>query len=173
MNLYKTIINDHPNRNARFIDCLTSLLVNPSFNALFYFRVGQSFYRSKYRLCKFIASRIRLFLIFKRNCDISYEAVIGPRLKLVHPVGVVIGACEIGENVTIFQNVTLGSHGKPNIPKSYPRISDNVIIYSNATVLGGVKIGANSRIGASAVVNVDIPDNMLAVGIPCKIQRID
>ena len=109
-------------------------------------------------------------LIFKKNCDISFLSNIGTGLRLVNPIGIVIGAgTTVGNNVTIFQNVTLGSTGKRGKEKSYPIIEDNVIIYADSTIVGNVRIGENSVIGAKTFVNIDLPPNSLAVGVPCKI----
>jgi len=139
---------------------------------LFSYRVGCYLYHSKNRFFKILASRKRMKLIFKKNCDISFLSSIGNRLRLAHPIGVVIGAnVIIGKNVTIFQNVTLGSTGKFGEDKTYPTIKDNVIIYANSMVIGDVMIGENSVIGANTLVNVDVPPNSLAVGNPCKIIK--
>ncbi|MFC0604078.1 serine O-acetyltransferase [Winogradskyella pulchriflava] len=165
----KKIKRDHPKPNATIWDCLITMFINPSYNVLFNYRLGQYWYTSNFRIFKLMASRMRMKLIFKRNCDISYLAKIGEKLKLVHPVGVVIGESEIGDNVIIFQNVTLGSDGKKGKEKSYPKIKDNAIIYSNAVILGGITIGHNAIVAASSVVNIDVPDNMVAIGVPCKI----
>ncbi|WP_430466746.1 serine O-acetyltransferase [Winogradskyella ouciana] len=109
-------------------------------------------------------------LIFKKNCDISFLSSIGNRLRLPHPLGVVIGAgVRIGNNVTIYQNVTLGSDGKDKKEMTYPTIEDNVVIYADSMVIGNVTIGENSVVGAKTLVNVDVPPNSLAVGVPCKV----
>ena len=109
-------------------------------------------------------------LIFKKNCDISFVSTIGNRLRLVHPLGIEIGAgVVIGNNVTLFQNVTLGSDGKRGKQKSYPIIEDGVVIYADSVILGKVRIGKNAIVGAKTLVNIDVPPNHIAVGTPCKI----
>ncbi|MDA7652509.1 serine acetyltransferase [Akkermansiaceae bacterium] len=112
---------------------------------------------------------MRKNLVARKNCDISFKAIIGDKVRLPHPIGLVIGAAEIGNNVTIFQNVTLGSDGRKGRGKRYPKIEDNVMVYSGSVILGGVRIGKNSIIGANALVNKDVPPNSTAVGNPCKI----
>lgn len=109
------------------------------------------------------------------SCDISYKVRIGKNLRLLHQgLGVVIGpGVVIGDNVLIAQNVTLG--GKQN-GKGYdvPVIGDNVMIGAGAKILGGVHIGSNVQIGANAVVLTDIPNNVMAAGIPAKVvKKID
>lgn len=106
------------------------------------------------------------------NCIISGRAVIKSKLKLPHPVGIVIGGdfgnitTVIGKNVTIYQNVTIGRKDD-----NYPKIGDNVIIYAGAVVIGDVHIGNNVIIGANAVVTHDVPDNCVVAGIPAKIIK--
>ncbi|WP_281281569.1 serine O-acetyltransferase [Fluviicola chungangensis] len=118
---------------------------------------------------RLLASRQRVKMISQGNCDISIYSEIGKNFKLAHPLSVVIGAgVIIKDNVTIFQNVTLGSHGRKE--KQYPIIEDNVIIYTGAVVIGGISIGKNAVIGANAVVNKDIPDNHVAYGNPLIIK---
>ena len=169
---YKQILSDYPNDQSTFLKCLVARYLNPSFSVLFSYRIGYYLYHSKNRFFKFLASRKRMKLIFNKNCDISFLSSIGNRLRLSHPIGVVIGAdVIIGNNVTIFQNVTLGSSGKVGEEKSYPIIEDNVIIYADSIVVGKVRIGENSVIGAKTFVNIDVPPNSLAVGIPCKIIK--
>ena len=167
---YKQILLDYPSDKPAFIKCLLAKYLSPSYSVLFSYRLGYYFYHSNNRFFRFFASRKRMKLIFRKNCDISFLSSIGNRLKLPHPIGIVIGAdVEIGHNVTIFQNVTLGSDGKNKKEKSYPIIEDNVIIYADSIVVGKVRIGENSVIGAKTFVNIDVPPNSLAIGIPCKI----
>jgi len=85
----------------------------------------------------------------------------------------VIGAdVVLGNNITIFQNVTLGSDGKRGKEKTYPVIEDNVVIYAGSIIVGKVRIGKNAVVGAKTLVNIDVPPNSLAVGSPCKIIHI-
>jgi len=167
---YKQILSDYPSDNPTFFKCLVAKYLNPSYSVLFSYRVGNYFYYSKNGFFRFLASRKRMKLIFRKNCDISFLSSIGNRLRLPHPIGVVIGAdVVIRNNVTIFQNVTIGSSGKSGEKMSYPIIENNVIIYANSTIIGKVRIGENSVVGAKTFVNIDVPPNSLAVGIPCKI----
>ncbi|KEF36459.1 serine acetyltransferase [Schinkia azotoformans MEV2011] len=86
-----------------------------------------------------------------------------------HGMGVVIGeTCEIGDNVTIYQGVTLGGTGKEK-GKRHPTLKDNVLVATGAKVLGSITIEENSKIGAGSVVLKDVPPNSTVVGIPGKI----
>ena len=86
-------------------------------------------------------------------------------------MGVVIGeTCEIGNDVTLFQGVTLGGTGKEK-GKRHPTLGNNVLIASGAKVLGAINIGNNAKIGANSVVLNDVPENSTVVGIPGRVVR--
>ena len=96
------------------------------------------------------------------------KAIIGKKLFIDHGVGVVIGETAIiGDNVTIYHGVTLGGTGKEK-GKRHPTIGDNVIIGCGSKVLGNIKIGNNSLIGANAVVLKEVKPNTTVVGVPAK-----
>ncbi|MDQ0255983.1 serine O-acetyltransferase [Evansella vedderi] len=117
----------------------------------------------------FIARFISQVSRFLTGIEIHPGAKIGQRLFIDHGMGVVIGeTCEIGDNVTIFQGVTLGGTGKEK-GKRHPTIEDNVLIATGAKVLGSMRIGKNSRIGAGAVVLKEVPPNSTVVGIPGRV----
>ena len=103
--------------------------------------------------------------------EIHPAAQIGRGLFIDHGMGVVIGeTAVIGDNVTLFQGVTLGGTGKQR-GKRHPTIGDNVVIGTGAKVLGSITIGANSMVGANAVVIRDVPEHSTVVGIPGRITR--
>lgn len=105
--------------------------------------------------------------------EIHPGAKIGRKFFIDHGMGVVIGeTCEIGDNVTLYQGVTLGGTGKEK-GKRHPTIEDNVLIASGAKVLGPFTVGANSKIGANSVVLKEVPKNSTVVGIPGKVIARD
>lgn len=106
---------------------------------------------------------------FLTGIEIHPGAKIGQRLFIDHGMGVVIGeTCEIGNNVTIFQGVTLGGTGKEK-GKRHPTLEDYVLVATGAKVLGSMRIGKNARIGAGSVVLKEVPPNSTVVGIPGRI----
>lgn len=102
---------------------------------------------------------------------INPECQYGKNLCIKHPVGVVIGSgVSIGDNVTLYQNTTLGGRrmGDGGGTK-YPSIGNNVVVFAGAVILGDIRIGNNAVIGANAVVLSDVPDNATAVGVPARV----
>ncbi|MBE6733611.1 MAG: serine O-acetyltransferase [Ruminococcaceae bacterium] len=109
----------------------------------------------------------------KTGIEIHPGATIGRRLVIDHGTGIVIGeTAEIGDDVLIYQGVTLGGTGK-DIGKRHPTIGNNVMISAGAKVLGPFKIGDNSRVAAGAVVLSEVPPNSTVVGVPAKVVRQD
>ncbi|TMW70005.1 serine O-acetyltransferase [Alteribacter natronophilus] len=118
-----------------------------------------------YFLARFLSQISRFFT----GIEIHPGAVIGQRLFIDHGMGVVIGeTCEIGDNCTIYQGVTLGGTGKEK-GKRHPTLEDNVLIATGAKVLGSMRIGMNARIGAGSVVLKEVPPNSTVVGIPGRV----
>lgn len=108
----------------------------------------------------------------KTGIEIHPGATIGKRLVIDHGMGIVIGeTAEIGDDVLLYQGVTLGGTGK-DVGKRHPTIGNNVLIGSGAKILGPFRVGDNSRIAANAVVLSEIPPNSTAVGVPARVVRI-
>lgn len=126
-------------------------------------------WRAKIPILPRAISQINRFLT---GVEIHPGAKIKGGLFIDHGMSTVIGeTAEIGENVIMFHEVTLGGTGKHK-GKRHPTIGNNVLIGAGAKILGPIKIGNNSKIGAGAVVLHDIPEDATAVGIPAKVVRI-
>ncbi len=142
------------------------ILAYPGFHALLLHRVAHFLWRVGIPVLPRWLSHINRFLT---GIEIHPGARIGKGVFIDHGMGVVIGeTAEVGDNVTIYQGVTLGGTGKER-GKRHPTVGNNVVIGVGAAVLGAVNIGDNARIGAGAVVLRDVPPNATAVGIPAKV----
>lgn len=147
---------------------LEILLLYPGLRAIRMHRRANWFYRHN---MKFIARWISQSAARRTGIEIHPGATIGRRLVIDHGHGIVIGeTAEIGDDVLIYQGVTLGGTGK-DIGKRHPTIGNNVMISSGAKVLGPFKVGDNSRIAAGAVVLEEVPPNSTVVGVPAKVVR--
>lgn len=145
---------------------LEVILTYSGLHAIWYHRLAHALFKRK---LFFIARSVSQISRFFTGIEIHPGAVIGRRLFIDHGMGVVIGeTCEIGENVTIFQGVTLGGTGKEK-GKRHPTIQDNALIATGAKVLGSITIGENSKVGAGSVVLHDVPHNSTVVGIPGRV----
>ena len=143
-------------------------LLHPSFISKIYYKVAHFLYKKK---CFFLARFISYKAKKKTGVEIHPGASIGNNLFIDHGAGIVIGETTIiGNNVTLYHGVTLGTTGKEK-GKRHPTIKDNVLIGANATILGNLIIGENSKIGAGAVVVNDVNKNTTVVGIPAKVIR--
>jgi serine O-acetyltransferase len=148
------------------------LLHYPGFQAIFCYRVAHVFWRRVPLIGKFIARDIQVTARMLTGVDIHPAAEIGPGLFIDHAMGVVIGeTSEIGKNVSMFQEVTLGGTGKEKGHKRHPTIEDDVLISAGAKVLGAITVGAGSLIGANSVVVRDVPPNSTVVGVPGRVVR--
>ena len=151
---------------------LSLILTYPGVKAIFFHKIANFFAIAKFDL---VARVISQFSRFLTGIEIHPKAKIGKNLFIDHGMGVVIGeTSEIGNNVTIYHNVTLGgiapsinANDQRNI-KRHPTLEDNVVVGSGAQILGPVVIGKNTKIGANAVVTKDVPENAVMVGIPAK-----
>jgi len=144
------------------------VLLYPGLHAIFWHRIAHFFYQHKFF---FIARLISQIVRFFTGIEIHPGAKIGKGFFIDHGMGVVIGeTAEIGDNVTIYQGVTLGGTGKEK-GKRHPTIGNNVIIAAGAKVLGNIKIGDNVKIGAGSVVIRDVPSNSTVVGVPGRIVK--
>ena len=140
----------------------------PSFRVMLHYRLAHKLYLKKhYFLARFISQRA----VRKTGIEIHPGAQIGSGFFIDHGSGVIIGETTIiGNNVTLYQGVTLGGTGKET-GKRHPTIEDNVMISAGAKVLGSFTIGASSKIGAGSVVLEEVPPNCTVVGVPGRIVK--
>lgn len=140
----------------------------PSFKVMLHYRLAHKLYEKKhYFLARYISQRG----VRKTGIEIHPGAKIGKGLFIDHGHGVIIGETTIiGDNVTLYQGVTLGGTGKEH-GKRHPTVEDNVMISAGAKVLGSFTIGANSKIGAGSVVLSPVPPDSTVVGVPGRVVK--
>ena len=169
MNEYlKSIIERDPAAKSK----LSLILTYPGVKAVFFHRIANFFAIAKFDL---IARIISQFSRFLTGIEIHPKAKIGKNLFIDHGMGVVIGeTSEIGDDVTIYHNVTLGgvspsiNSNKQRNVKRHPTLEDKVVVGSGAQILGPITIGKNSLIGSNAVVTKDVPEKSIMIGIPAR-----
>lgn len=142
----------------------------PCFWAMLWYRLSHKLYRRKF----FITARlISQCAAFQTGIEIHPGATIGKGFFIDHGHGVVIGETTIiGDDVTLYQGVTLGGTGKEH-GKRHPTVGNNVMISAGAKVLGSITIGDNSKIGAGSVVLKSVPPNSTVVGVPGRVVKRD
>lgn len=145
---------------------LEVLLCYPGLWAVWFHRVSHGLWGAGLYLPARVLSQIARFFT---GVDVHPGAQLGRRLFIDHATGVVIGETAIvGNDVTIYQGVTLGGTGKEH-GKRHPTLRDGVFVGNNANVLGNITVGENSRVGAGSVVLSDVPPNSTVVGVPAHI----
>ena len=170
-NLFKeidSIIERDPAAGSR----LGVIFLYPSFHVMLFYKIGNILWRYNF---KFLARLIMHFARIFTGIEIHPAAKIGSYFFMDHGLGIVIGeTTEIGENVTIYQGVTLGGI-MPSVEsdlqrnqKRHPTVGNNVIIGSGAQILGAINIGDDARIGANSVVSRDVPANVTVAGVPAR-----
>lgn len=140
----------------------------PSFKVMMHYRIAHKLYLGgHYFLARWVSQRG----VRKTGIEIHPGAEIGDGFFIDHGNGVIIGETTIiGNNVTLYQGVTLGGTGKEH-GKRHPTIEDNVMISAGAKILGSFTIGANSKIGAGSVVLKAVPPNSTVVGVPGRVVK--
>lgn len=159
--IHAALERDPAARNA-----LEVVVCYPGLHALYIHRIARWFWaRNLKTFGRFISHIGRFFT----GVEIHPGARIGPGLFIDHGIGVVIGeTSEIGEDVTIYQGVTLGGTSLEK-KKRHPTIGNRVVIGAGATILGAITVGDNSRIGSGSVVVKEVPPNSLVVGVPGQV----
>ena len=167
-NFLESIMNRDPAAKSK----ISIILTYPGVKAIFFHRIANFFSMAKFDLIARIISQLSRFLT---GIEIHPKASIGKNLFIDHGMGVVIGeTSEIGDNVTIYHNATLGgispsiNSNEQRHVKRHPTLKDNVVVGSGAQVLGPIVVGINAKIGANAAVTKDVPENAVMVGIPAK-----
>ena len=151
---------------------ISLILTYPGVKAIFFYKIANFFSLAKFDL---IARIISQFSRFLTGIEIHPKAKIGKNFFIDHGMGVVIGeTSEIGNNVTIYHNVTLGgvspsinSNQQRDI-KRHPTLEDNVVVGSGAQILGPIVIGKNSLIGSNSVVTKNVSEKSVMAGIPAR-----
>lgn len=142
------------------------LLCYSGLHAIWLYRIANYFFKRGWVILPRMISNFARFLT---GIEIHPGATIGEGLFIDHGTGVVIGeTAELGDNVTLYQGVTLGGTGKEK-GKRHPTIGDNVVVASGAKVLGSFKVGDHAKIGAGSVVLKEVPPYSTVVGIPGKV----
>ncbi|MCI7766094.1 serine O-acetyltransferase [Helicobacter sp.] len=159
---FRVILEKDPAINSKI-----ELFFNyPGLIALVHYRLAHKLHLKGFKI---LARILMGFTQWITNIDIHPACKIGHRVFIDHGIGVVIGeTAEVGNEVTIYQGVSLGGISLEKT-KRHPTIEDNVVIGAGAKVLGNITIGANSKIGANSVVITSVPPNSTAVGIPAKV----
>lgn len=142
----------------------------PSFKAIIRYRIAHYLFKKHhYFLARWYSQRT----VRKTGIEIHPGATIGKGLFIDHGYGVVIGETAIvGDNVTLYQGVTLGGTGKER-GKRHPTIGNNVMISAGAKILGSFTIGENSKVGAGSVVLSEVPPNSTVVGVPGRVVKMN
>jgi serine O-acetyltransferase len=145
---------------------LQVIFAYPGVHAIWGHRISHWLWKRGARLAgRIFAELTRIFT----GVEIHPGAILGRRLFIDHATGVVIGeTAEVGDDVTIYHGVTLGGTGR-DTGKRHPTIGDRVIIGAGAKILGPIKIGDDSRIGANAVVVKEVPSSAVVVGVPGQV----
>jgi len=154
---------------------LEVILAYPGFHAVVYYRIAKWFWQRKFFLLGRVISHIGRMLT---GIEIHPGATIGKGFFIDHGLGVVIGeTAEIGDNVTLYHDVTLGGIA-PSVDsdaqrqrKRHPTLCDDVIVGSGAQILGPITVGKGARVGANSVALRDVPPGATVVGIPAKVAR--
>lgn len=167
---YKEDIQSFIDHDPATDNPLEIILLYPGFKALRSHKKAHWFYNHN---MQFIARAISQRSAHKTGIEIHPGAKIGRRVVIDHGHGIVIGeTAEVGDDVMIYQGVTLGGTGK-DIGKRHPTVESGVMIGAGAKVLGPITIGKNAKIAAGAVVVKDVEPNCTVVGVPGEIVRID
>jgi serine O-acetyltransferase len=149
---------------------LEVILLYPGLHAVWLHRLAHTLWLNGFFL---LARAVSQFSRWLTGIEIHPGAQIGPGLFIDHGMATVIGeTAEIGENVTLYHNVTLGGVSWERV-KRHPTLEDHVVVGAGAQILGPIRVGAHSRIGANSVVVKDVPPNSVVVGVPGRFRILN
>ena len=149
---------------------LEVVLCYPGVHAIWLHRLAHPLWNAGWHTLARSLSHVTRFVT---GIEIHPAARLGPGLFIDHGMGIVVGeTAEIGENVSLLQGVTLGGTSNKR-EKRHPTLGDNVVVGAGAKIIGGFRIGANSRIGAGSVVVREVPENSVVVGVPGRVTFRD
>jgi serine O-acetyltransferase len=165
----------YSNKKPTFWSMAITLIINAGFRAVMLYRLGYWLRHHRFGIAAAIVERL---MHHSCHCWISTLAEIGPGFLIAHVCGLVIGGkTRIGKNCDVRQNVTFGGNFSKKDPdgRTQPWVGDNVSFGAGAVVIGSVKIGSGTIIGANSVVTRDVPDNVIVSGVPATVikQRWD
>lgn len=166
--LHKEDINTVLDKDPATTNKWEVIFCHNGYKALRMYRKAHSLWQKGHRqLARYVSSRC----VRKTGVDIHPAATLGRRVFIDHGVGVVIGeTAQVGDDVMIYQGVTLGGTGK-HVGKRHPTIEDRVLLSSGAKVLGPLTVGHDSKIGAGSVVLKDVPPFSTVVGVPGRVVK--
>jgi serine acetyltransferase len=163
---YNVYIREHELRSFSRFNKIKWLFLRSTFPIIFFFRLSTS----EHILIRFISQAIYKIIRIITGVQIPKTTIIGGGLFLPHYGNIVINNHGVyGEDMVIFQGVTIGAKGGTSEVKGVPTIGNNVSISTNSVILGEVTIGDNSVIGAGAIVVKSIPANSIAIGNPARV----
>ncbi len=168
---YKDILNWelYRGRKHSIIERFYIKYIQSTTNCIYMTRKMWNYYDMGGKIGQVIAKIYKRRILRKYGCQISCEARVGKGFYIAHPVGIVIGYCDIGKNFTIFQNCTIGAkHTGEGQLKVGPKIGDNVKLFAHSLVLGDVKVCHDVTIGANSLVIHDIDEPGTFVGSPAR-----
>lgn len=165
---FKDLIRSAIDRDPAATGSLAVILTYAGVQAMAYHRLANRLYSWHFR---FLSRFVSQFARWLTGIEIHPGAKIGKGIFIDHGMGVVIGETSVlGDNVTLFQGVTLGGTGKEK-GKRHPTLGNNVVVGAGAKILGNIRIGDNVSVGANAVVLEDVPPNSTVVGVPGRVAR--
>ncbi|HOX53931.1 MAG: serine O-acetyltransferase [Candidatus Omnitrophica bacterium] len=168
--VFRSEIKSAIERDPAAKSAIEIVLLYSGFHALVFYKVSHALWLVKIPILPRLISQVGKFLT---GIEIHPGAKIGKGLFIDHGLGVVIGETSIlGDNITLYQGVTLGGTGKEK-GKRHPTIGNNVVVGAGAKILGNIEVGDNSYVGANAVVIKNVPPNSTVVGVPGRITKQD